>query len=87
MSTIPDRRGSRAGSPGATPEVPWLKDRPDLHRAEDGDAPPPPQEAPPGGPPPPSEGQDQRVPGGDRPAPEHPSAGHGEARKARRPPS
>ena len=87
MSTVRDRRGNRPGSPGAKPEVPWLKDRPDLHRAEDDEAGVPPKATPPERPPPPAEGGDQRVPGGDRRAPQQPSAGHGDATKARRPPS
>lgn len=86
-----DRRGSRpAPQKSEAPprrDVPWLKDRPDLHRTEEEsdllpreDAPE--EEAP--------DGPDQRVPrGGDRPAPsqsEEP-AGQGDATKARRRPS
>jgi hypothetical protein len=90
-----DRRGSKAGSPAPKPDVPWLKDRPDLHRAEEDDtdllstpdaAPDertPPTEAP-------DKAEDQRVPGSER-RESPPQSGvpgvQGDATKARRRPS
>lgn len=94
-----DRRGSKPGAP--KPDVPWLKDRPDLHRTEDeaaqpgstgqsgsGEAVKPPAPDPEKRGP---DGPDQRVPGSERrgvlpPQPDAPSA-QGNATKARRRPS
>ncbi len=93
-----DRRGSKAGAPAPKPDVPWLKDRPDLHRAEeDTDLLSTPEGAPmpapeKGGPQPgaPQKDADQRVPGSERrePAPQSGVPGaQGDATKARRRPS
>lgn len=67
-----DRRGGKPGAP--KPDLPWLKDRPDLHRTEEKTEPPgsgeaqkPPEPEPEERPPkeraPDKRGADQRVPG------------------------
>lgn len=77
---MPDRRSSKPSAP--KPEVPWLKDRPDLHRTdEESDV----LEQPSDGS---NEPGDQRVPGSERRDPQPRAPGtQGDATKARRRPS
>lgn len=92
-----DRRGGKPGAP--KPDVPWLKDRPDLHRTEDTDvlsdespAPAPTQDAAPSKAEerPANGGAAQRVPGSERRgggAQSGEPGAQGDATKARRRPS
>lgn len=95
MSSDRDRRGSRPGAPPPKPDVPWLKDRPDLHRSDEDTTvlprPEPPTSEEPAPPPAKDRPADQRVPGSRaRREPEQsgePASPQGDATKARRRPS